>query len=595
MPSAPSAVDVLALLTRVRSVRVSQHELAAARLYDVRAFKTVWAELAYLRRLAAGGRHGGTVVTSMRQLVAGLAALHPAWKITAGEGWEDRDRHHQAVRRRLRDLHAMGLLRWRIGIGEQGEERRTELELHPVPELASLELEDAATRLRRWEARYGPELDTGSSTGIRAVKRAARPFSASERQRRGCQRARARGEARRRSEQSSSNSAPPCGASATPQNNSLSSTENVPVERNACQRTGVTRASAPGALGVAPALERMGRTAGIEESGSGARGAPELDLDALLERVAVRQGERAPVLALIAGQAVQRAVEVGGWGLERSWPFSRLQEAWVVARYGQHAAAEGGAPGAGPLHGEDYARLRRAVARYERNHSARPDGFPERGLAALLHIAALASDTAGPRTLRYAIGGLDHLSRRMRAHATAQSVKRITAAQRRARDRRGEPPASRLAFRLPGPRWPPWLTLAENGCPVFADGLPVIDPELAPPPSSDAYRTVIRDAYLLAERPLPLALDGRTTMHLRDSGAIAPADRRHAGEIDRDLIELAHRTGQPHSTWAHVPDHVRTGILADLRAADARTAHAETQAFREQIARAITPDRPTSQ
>jgi len=183
----------------------------------------------------------------------------------------------------------------------------------------------------------------------------------------------------------------------------------------------------------------------------------------------------------------------------------------------------------------------------------------------------------------------------MRAHATAESVKRMTAAQRRARNRRVEPPpATRLAFRLPGPRWPPWLTLAQNGFPRFSEGLPVIDPELAPPPSSDAYRSVIRDAYLIAGRQVPLTLDGRSTMHLRDIGAIPPAERR-AGDIDRDLIELAHRTGQPQRTWAHVPRGVRTGILAELRAIDARTAHAETQAFREQIAQAITPNRSAPQ
>jgi hypothetical protein len=352
----------------------------------------------------------------------------------------------------------------------------------------------------------------------------------------------------------------------------------------------VTRTSAPDALHAPPALNRTNQTAGSEETRSDGHGAPELDLDALLARVAARQAARAPVLTLIAAQAQQRAFEVGGWGLERSWSFSRLREAWVVARYGQNVAAESGAGGAGPLYGEDYARLRRAVARYHRNHSARPDGFPEGGLAALLHIGALASEAAGPRTLRYAIGGLDQLSRRMRAHATAESVKRMTAAQRRARIRRVEPPpATRLAFRLPGPRWPPWLTLAQNGCPLFSDGLPVIDPELAPPPSSDAYRSVIRDAYLIAGRQLPLMLDGRSTMHLRDTGAIPPADRR-AGDIDRDLIELAHRTGQPQSTWTHVRPVVRTSILAELRATDARIAHAETQAFREQIAQAITPE-----
>jgi len=116
-------------------------------------------QLAYLRRLAAGGRHGGTVVTSMRQLVAGLAALHPAWTLT-GEGFEDRDRHHQAVRRRLRDLQAMDLVRWRVGVDENGQERRTELELREVPELSHWS-QQASTRQaqfrearRAWEVQH---------------------------------------------------------------------------------------------------------------------------------------------------------------------------------------------------------------------------------------------------------------------------------------------------------------------------------------------------------------------------------------------------------------------------------------------------------
>ncbi|MGO9959335.1 MAG: hypothetical protein ACLP50_25745, partial [Solirubrobacteraceae bacterium] len=126
MPPPVEAVHLLALLTRVRADQVAAGELAAGRLFDVRAFKTAYAELGYLRRLAPAGWAGGTVVTSFRQLVAGIAALHPAWKITAGEGWEDRDRHHRTVRRRLDALQAMGLLDWRIGTDLDGEERRTE-------------------------------------------------------------------------------------------------------------------------------------------------------------------------------------------------------------------------------------------------------------------------------------------------------------------------------------------------------------------------------------------------------------------------------------------------------------------------------------
>jgi len=50
---------------------------------------------AVAHRLAAGGRHGGTVVTSIRQLVSGIAPLHPSWKLT-GDPWQDRDRQRDS-------------------------------------------------------------------------------------------------------------------------------------------------------------------------------------------------------------------------------------------------------------------------------------------------------------------------------------------------------------------------------------------------------------------------------------------------------------------------------------------------------------------
>src|SRR5436305_5396150 len=162
-------VEFLALLTRVRSTRIATGELSwtgkpVSRLYDIRAFKTPWAEYAYIYRLAAGGRFGGTAVTSMPQLVRGLAQFcHPSWELT-DDAFVDRDRYHTALRRRLRDLQAMGLLDWRIGTDDDGEERRTELVLRPVPELMPDELAAAAARLTHWENDRGPLLNTGSQT-----------------------------------------------------------------------------------------------------------------------------------------------------------------------------------------------------------------------------------------------------------------------------------------------------------------------------------------------------------------------------------------------------------------------------------------------
>ena len=59
MPPPVDPVGLLALLTRVRAQRVAAGELAPERLHDVRAFKSCYAELGYLRRLAAAGRGDG--------------------------------------------------------------------------------------------------------------------------------------------------------------------------------------------------------------------------------------------------------------------------------------------------------------------------------------------------------------------------------------------------------------------------------------------------------------------------------------------------------------------------------------------------------
>jgi hypothetical protein len=608
MPAPVEPVQLLALLTRARGDRVAAGDLTAERLYDVRAFKSAYAELGYLRRLAAAGRAGGTVVTSMRQLVAGLAALHPAWRIDGGEGFEDRDRHHSAVRRRLDALQAMGLLRWRIGTDVDGEERRTELELRPAPDVSVEELDAATRRLERWRGRYGPALNTGSKTGIRNAAGRGRPLSASERQRRGCQHTRHAAACRQRSASSGdlANSAPPSGAPATPENNP-SVNQNAPEARNACQRTGVTRASAPAARHANPAPEKE-QTATAHNEGEGrqgaggtgssdgavgcpeSRGAAEWDPEAIVARVKVREAQQAAVLDAIAAQATRRAVEAAGWGLERAWPTARLREAWVVARWGARTAADSGATAAGPLTAEDYRRLRSAVARYERNQSAAPEGYPAGGLAAVLHIGTLAGAgelAGGPRTLAYAVGAIDQLSRRMRAVATADSARRADRARERARQRRDPAPrALALAFRTA--RWPAWVRTDEHDEPIFDQlGMLAIDDHAPclPPADSTTYRLTVRDAYLLAGRLLPVDVDGRTLMALRHQGKLDPAARRSpASAQQRELGELAHRTGQPVSLLARISPGYRQSWLAQLRGDDAQRSRREILAFKAQIA-----------
>ena len=606
MPDPVDAAHLLALLTRVRAARVAAGELSARRLHDVRAFKTAYAELGYLRRLAAAGRHGGTVLTSMRQLVAGLARIHPAWDMT-GDAFQARDRHYQAVRRRIRDLQEMGLIDCRIGHDLDGEERRTEIELKPAPRVAPQELAAAAATLARWQNRYGPPLNTGSRTGIRNAAGHGRPLTASERQRRGCHHAR-QAAASRRSRSSGSNSPPPSGASAALRKGSLSDNSKPLSDPSGSSRTGVTRtrASTPVRSAEVEATDG-GRTPGTEESAAVGEGHPgpggaaggqraaaaevPWDPEALIARVNARQAERAPLIAAIARQAHARAVEVAAWTLEREWPPSRLREAWVVARHGATTAADSGPAAAGPLERERYVQLRRAVARWERNSQARPEGWPAGGLAALLHIGTLAA--AGeipdpPRLLRYAIGRLDQLSKRLRAHNTATSTQRLNNAAARARRRREPPAAPLFHYRA---TWPAWILLPGHTEPTFDEHgrLQFNERHTAagwiPPAAGDTYRLTIRDAHLLAEQSLPVDADGRTIMSLRDRGQIERSGKPVAPSVEEiELRELAHRTGEPIRLVRGLSPAYRAAWLAELRHRDADQARREFAAFRATLA-----------
>ena len=212
-------------------------------------------------------------VTSMRQLVAGLARIHPAWDMT-GDAFQARDRHYQAVRRRIRDLQEMGLIDCRIGHDLDGEERRTEIELKPAPQVAPQELAAAAATLARWQNRYGPALNTGSRTGIRNAARHGRPLTASERQRRGCHHAR-QAAAARRSRSSRSNSPPPSGASAALRKGSLSDNSKPLSDPSGSSRTGVTRTRASTPVRSRRARsERQGANTGHRGERGGWRGAP---------------------------------------------------------------------------------------------------------------------------------------------------------------------------------------------------------------------------------------------------------------------------------------------------------------------------------
>ena len=619
MPTPVEAVHLLALMTRARQ---ASHDLtgkpAQKFVYHVHAFKTALAELGYYRILAQAGDHGGSIATSMPQLVTGLAPLHPRWDMSGG-WFGARDRHQRAVRKRLEDLASLGVLSWRAGTDDDGEERRTEIYLLPAPAVSDSELQAAGEKLAVWEARYGPALNTGSSTEVRDALRHGQPLSASERQRRGVEHAKRGGSARRLRDQrfspSSSKTAPPSGALRNRSEYRKRSHTRSVSDPNARDASASNRESIP-----TDAIDNAPRhtTAAFESEGGGTSspsraqkapeapsrpvwGSEEWERD-LVTRIQGRLTERASLVGLLANQALVRTAELAGWGLERDWPRRRLAEAWVVAHHGATAAAEGGTNSAGPLSLDAYAKLRRTVARYERNADARPKGWPAGGLQALLHLGALAATGqlhAPPRTIEFAIDRLAMTARRMRARASAVDPRHGELAARRS-SRRREPvelpenptPAQRFQreFRGDGTRWPRWILLPGAQEPTFdAAGSLMLDEETiaryGPSPSSEHYRLWMRDAYHLAGRSLPPELDGRRTMAARADGHL-PAGRRPEGHsIARlELAELARHTGQPVADLQRLSPLIRTELLEHARRAAAAQASVDAAQLRSLLA-----------
>ena len=79
-------------------------------------------------------------------------------------------------------------------------------------------------------------------------------------------------------------------------------------------------------------------------------------------------------------------------------------------------------------------------------------------------------------------------------------------------------------------------------------------------------------------------------MALRHQRQLAPAARRPAAsDPQRELAELAHRTGQPASVLARLTSAYRQSWLERLRCEDAQRARREIIAFKDRLA-SITAD-----
>ena len=539
--------EFLALLARVYDADVA----AGRRLsrYDLQAYKSCWALLCHLHRLGQAAPASAHIATSSVQLVRGLTPVC-GWAKSA-DRFEDRDRHHSWLRRNLKLLERAKLIELYAGVNDELEHLRTEVMLIDPPELLELELQAARVQHARWTGKYGRDLTTNTTTGVRSLRGVRLVLRPADRARRARARCVQVAQARADVSDSSSQTAHPFGAAGP---SALAETPaakgggvpqtavvfhcNQPSDTNACgSKTRAQAGAHPENLPwtttndkvedvVVETAQRQGtavakRTArtpagedkGFEEQMAG-RG-EFVGYDAAFRERA------ADLLDLRVAQAQRRHDEVAGWAVGRRWPAGRVLEAWAVAHHGAVNAALdrriAGFLGAGWAD-----ELDRALARYDRWADHRPEKWPARGWAGFLQAAAAwekAELCIGTIRLFTA------LTRRMKALGRAHDPRREAKQRAAAALRRGP---DLLRPWLGEHRWPRhWvLTDPESGAPLFHGPGLAVDLELAPKPESAGRRQAERDAHLLTGRSTPGWCDGPKGM------AYAEQDRPDRGGED---------------------------------------------------------------
>ena len=481
--AAPSLEQIVAVLLPLKSgPRGLRVDLAC----DVAAL------CSYLHHVARTPRKGqpatSSLTTSSPALVAGLAAVY-GWKLT-GERYSDRDHHYRALVRWLRLGQQAGLWTYHGAVDEDGEDRCTHITLLPPPALALDEQAAARAWITARHARYGKRLAT--SAQIRPVPGRILAAPATKQARAGH---RAFTRARARSMGSLHNGPTPYGVQPTVEQQPVVLSAHASYrDETLVASTGVTRTrvSAQNERSVAT-HQRPGHGLVTDEVFSASLRDPEgsWDPDGLLARVTTREAQRQDLHRLLAEHVSRRVALTAVWGLDREWPAAAIREAWAVARHGAQAVAQSAPPGPRPTPTQLH-RLRAAVeraARYEQDAATAT-------VAAFLTWATRhdSAQTCGGAITRY-----EQHTRQLRTQARRTQEQQLDRAHRRAQRRR-QHAGGRLAYRRAA--WPAWVAINPG------DGLPELDHSTgrlvitsghqAPPPSSNHYRLVQRDAILLA-------------------------------------------------------------------------------------------------
>ena len=566
LPPEPGRLQTNAL------VNVARHERGCKTRGDDRLETRAYAVKRLLWRWGHA-QGSGHYACSIWQLVEGLAPIM-GWgqrPTTSAELLRWHRAHAENVRRWLEDLQRAGVITFAAEDDNRGQNWRTLITLRTAPQPPDDELRAAQQRKRAWTRRR--RVASRSRRGRR--KRRVRPRGQLLERVRGASQRPQKATRRRlaivracalRDRRAAARATPePSRATsklrtdhfvAVPSAQHSPGSEIVNSTAGACSdRTGVTRAREADANGAVAASKPASQTASLTNSPAG--GDPEVQ--DYVERVACAQQRVATIEAaqrsraqLIAQQATRRAAELADSPPGRRWPAWRMQEAFVVWRRGAACAGDGHPGEAGPLAPSDLDLLACTAHAYEQDAIACPLGWPKGGYAALRHLAELVrgrGPNARPQILHHAIRELALLAEQMHAIATEHDPDRHAKQVARARRRR-QPPSlapDPLGFRLaPATAWPHWTVLDEQGAPIVVDEqLQILDVLGAPSRDDDAYRDVLRDAYLVAGLRPPAHADGRSARADRGAYDLDSERRRaqpppyHAPGRGRDQAEPA--------------------------------------------------------
>lgn len=474
VPDEPGRAVVIACVQTVRRARGRRTR------GDDRLETDAYAVKRYLWRLAHAQR-SGRFACSVDQLVAGLAPIM-RWGPVPPRGSAQRTRffrrHRASVQRWLDWLQAGGLISVCGQQDEHGYWWRTVIELHASPAPPREDLQAARARMEGWarrEAQRRARLRPPKRS-LQAIRRSSHRPNRRTRRRLALRSALQAHEVRRRRVAEATIAqvyerreaccgdlrhpfgAPPSSALSISTSETSKTDSTSAAELPADLSTVHTPRRYAASVDKTGACARENRSNGAQNTTESDKectekgGAPALPAEQwakVVERVAARERELAPLRAIQQAQLLERARVVALCPAGKACGWGRLREAWGVFRFGAAQIADAGAPTGGTRSHALEKQADAAIALYGTFAAQRPPGWPPAGTGALCVLGAQrrANSLAGDITR------LLVLAKDMRALAVADDAERLKRARTRAQGRHSATAAPHLTFRAPDDQW----------------------------------------------------------------------------------------------------------------------------------------------